>query len=238
VLLAAYAVVERRAGESALVPRDVIANRDFGAACLAVLCMSAVFFAALLYLPQFMTKALGYDALKAGAGLLPMMGMFAIVSFVAGQLYERVQPKLIVGLGAACIAVGIFILSFIGAGDGYTTLMPGMFILGTGIGLFYSTVTTAGVTALDPSRAALAGGIIYMFQIAGGSIGLGLNTAIVTSAPSGLIGFVDGITDAFVVDGALAVVGLVIAVLFIGGKVDLQRLRHYRPHLHRAPHPG
>jgi EmrB/QacA subfamily drug resistance transporter len=238
VLLAAYALVERRAGESALVPRDVIANRAFGAACLAVLCMSAVFFAALLYLPQFMTKALDYDALKAGAGLLPMMGMFAIVSFVAGQLYDRLQPKLIVALGAACITVGIFILSFIGAGDGYTALMPGMFILGTGIGLFYSTVTTAGVTALDPSRAALAGGIIYMFQIAGGSIGLGLNTAIVTAEPAGVLGFVDGMNDAFRVDAALAAVGFVIAVLFIGGRVDLERLRHYRPHLHRAPHPG
>jgi hypothetical protein len=41
-------------------------------------------------------------------------------------------------------------------------------------------VTTAGVTALDPSRASLAGGLIYMFQIAGGAVGLAITTTIFT----------------------------------------------------------
>ena len=78
VLLAAFVVIERRAGERALIPRDVMANRGFRAACLATLLMSAIFFAALLYLPQFMQKILGWDPLEAGAGLLPMMGVFAV----------------------------------------------------------------------------------------------------------------------------------------------------------------
>ena len=51
---------------------------------------------------------------------------------------------------------------------------------GIGAGFFYSSVTTAAVTALDPSRASLAGGLIYMFQIAGGAIGLGITTTIFT----------------------------------------------------------
>jgi len=50
------------------------------------------------------------------------------------------------------------------------------------VGLFFSSATTAGVTALDPARASLAGGVLYMFQVAGGSIGLGLTTAIFTAA--------------------------------------------------------
>jgi EmrB/QacA subfamily drug resistance transporter len=234
-LLVAFAFIERGMGPSALVPRDVIGNGNFAAACLAVLCMSAVFFAALLYLPQFMVKALDYSALKSGVGLLPMMGTFAAISFAAGPLYERLGPKVVVSAGAACITVGMFLLTLIEASDGYGALMPGMFVLGAGIGLFYSSVTTAGVTALDASRGSLAGGIVYMFQIAGGAVGLGLNTAIVTSDAGGGVGeFVDGITDAFRVDAALALAGLVIALLFVGGKVHVERLREYRPHLHRA----
>jgi hypothetical protein len=38
------------------------------------------------------------------------------------------------------------------------------------------------VTALDPSRASLAGGIVYMFQVAGGSVGLGLTTTVFVTA--------------------------------------------------------
>ena len=53
---------------------------------------------------------------------------------------------------------------------------------GAGVGLFLSSITTAAVTALDPSRSSLAGGIVYMFQVAGGAIGLGLTTTVFTTA--------------------------------------------------------
>ena len=109
-ILALFAVAVRAAGrlrrrrgrasaERALVPRDVLRNRTFAGACLAVLLMSAIFFSALLYLPQFMTSALGYSAVRSGAGLLPMMGVFAVTSFVAGSLYDRLGARLIVGVG-------------------------------------------------------------------------------------------------------------------------------------------
>jgi EmrB/QacA subfamily drug resistance transporter len=236
-LVAVFALVERRVGESALVPSSVIGNANFRAACLSVLLMSAVFFAALLYLPQFMTKALGYDALKAGAGLLPMMATFAAVSFIAGPLYGRVGAKAVVSAGAGCIVVGMFLLSLIGAGDDYGSLLVGMFVLGAGIGLFYSSVTTAGVTALDPSQASLAGGIVYMFQVGGGVVGLAVNTAIVTSDSGGsIVKFVDGIADAFRVDAVLALGGFLVALLFVGGRVSAEVVRAHRPHLHRA-HP-
>jgi EmrB/QacA subfamily drug resistance transporter len=181
-MLVGFGLIERRMGESALIPRDVIANRDFATACLAVLLMSAVFFASLLYLPQFMQKILGYSPLRSGVGLVPMMGTFAITSFIAGPLYEKLGAKLIVSLGCAAITVGILLLSLIGSDSEYAGLVPGMLVLGVGIGLFYSSITTAGVTALDASRSGLAGGIVYMFQIAGGSVGLGLNTTIFTSS--------------------------------------------------------
>lgn len=212
VSLAAFTFVERRAGERALVPRDVLQNRQFAAAALTVLMMSAIFFSALLYLPQFFTKALGWSALRSGAGLLPLMGVFAATSFVAGPLYERIGAKWIVSLGAAGLAVGMFLLSFVDSGSTYASLVPGMIVLGVGVGLFYSSITTAGVTALDPSRSSLAGGIIYMCQIAGGAVGLGINTAIVTSSSN----LATGISTAFVVDGILAVLGLLVAVAYVG----------------------
>ena len=91
-----------------------------------------------------------------------------------------------------------------------------MVVLGIGVGLFYSSITTAAVTALGAARASLAGGLVYMFQIAGGSIGLGLNTAIVITAPT----LVDGINSAFLVNAILAICGLAVAVLFVGGNID------------------
>jgi EmrB/QacA subfamily drug resistance transporter len=234
LLVVFFVFVERRAGERALVPGSVIGNANFRAACLSVLLMSVVFFAALLFLPQFMTKALGYDTLKAGAGLLPMMVTFAVVSFIAGPLYGRLGAKAVVSGGAAFITVGIFLLSRIQFGDDYGALIVGMVVLGAGIGLFYSSVTTAAVTALDPSQASLAGGIVYMFQVAGGVVGLAVNTAIVTSDNATIAEFVDGISNAFTIDAILALLAFLVAIVFVGGRMSVEELQAHRPHLHRA----
>lgn len=91
-----------------------------------------------------------------------------------------------------------------------------MIVLGIGIGSFYPTATTAGVTALDESQASLAGGIIYMFQIAGGSIGLGLTTTVFSGS---IPPFVDGFQAAFRLDAGLALLGLAVVALFVGGSL-------------------
>jgi EmrB/QacA subfamily drug resistance transporter len=105
VLLIAFVPIERRAGTHALVPRAVMANESFRASCLAILLMSATFFAALLYLPQFMQHQLGYSPLAAGVGLLPFLATFAGVSFVAGPLYERLHRRFAVHLLARRLAL-------------------------------------------------------------------------------------------------------------------------------------
>ena len=220
---------ERRVGDNALVPRHVLANRTFFAASIATLAMSAIFFAALVYLPQFFTKHLSYSAAGAGAGLLPMMGVFALTSFVSGSLYTRLGAKLILSIGALCLTGGMYLLSWISVAPTYGAVIPGMVVTGIGVGLFYSSITTVGITALDPSMSSLAGAIIYMCQIAGGAVGLGLNTAIVVSAST----LVEGIHFAFLVNTGLALIGLAVTVLFIGGQIDKATLDKL-VHRHRA----
>ena len=263
LLLIAFGFVERRAGPRALVPREVMGNPAFRAACLTTLFMSAVFFVVILFLPQFMQKILGYTPLEAGAGLLPLMGVFAVTSFGAGPLYERLGAKATVGAGAALVALGMFLISLVERDSGWASLVPGMVVTGLGIGLFYPSITTAAVTVVDPSRSSLAGGIVYMFQIAGGSVGLGLTTTVFTTASQDSLqrdaanlsekeieevqgalagtesgaeivarqgkaageqllevvrdAFVSGLNWSFRLVALLALTGLVLAVLFVGG---------------------
>lgn len=216
LLVIAFLPIERRAGRHALVPSEVMRNESFRASCLAILFMSATFFAALLYLPQFMEKQLGYSPLEAGVGMLPFLATFALVSFVAGPLYERVGAKRLSTFGAACITVAPFLFSQVDVDSGYDSLIVGMVVLGVGIGSFYPTATTAGVTSVDESQTSLAGGIVYMFQIAGGSIGLGLTTAVFSSE---VPPFADGIQAAFRLDAALSAIGFLIVLFFVGGRL-------------------
>jgi EmrB/QacA subfamily drug resistance transporter len=215
ILIVAFVRIERRAGMNALIPRAVMSNESFRASCVAITLMSATFFAALLYLPQFMQKHLDYSPLEAGVGVLPFLATFALVSFIAGPLYNRLGAKPLAVVGAACITIAPFLFSQVTESSGYAALVPGMFVLGIGIGSFYPTATTAGVTSVDESQSSLAGGILYMCQIAGGAIGLGLTTTIFSAQES----FVDGIQAAFRLDAALSLIGFLIALFFVGGRL-------------------
>jgi len=55
-----------------------------------------------------------------------------------------------------------------------------------------------------------------MAQIAGGSIGLGLTTTVFSAA---IPPFVDGVQAGFRLDAALSLVGLLIALGFVGGRI-------------------
>jgi EmrB/QacA subfamily drug resistance transporter len=220
VLVLAFVPIERRAGAHALVPREIMRNRSFTASCVAILFMSATFFASLLYLPQLMEKQFGYSPLQAGVGILPFLGVFAVVSFIAGPLYNRLGAKPLAVFGAACITLAPFLFSQVDGGSSYGSLVPGMVVLGLGVGSFYPTATTAGVTSVDDSQTSLAGGIVYMFQIAGGSIGLGLTTTVFSAA---VPPFVDGVQAGFRLDAALSLVGLLVSLLFVGGTLFSRR---------------
>jgi EmrB/QacA subfamily drug resistance transporter len=231
VLMVALVVTEHHTGPWALIPRDVASNGRFRAAVVAVLFMSMTFFTALVYLPQYMEKLLGFSALGAGLGMLPMMILFGATSFVAGTLYERFGGKRVVVLGSACLPVAMLLLSLVQTDSGYAVLVPGMVVLGVGTGLFYSAVFTSAVSVLDEARASLASGIVYMLQVAGGSVGLGIATTIVTgsvgpvSRAGGQVAaaFVHGLQLSFRVSAVVATVGFLIALLYVGGPIATLR---------------
>ena len=228
LLLVTFAVIEGRKGDAALVPRRVTKSRQFSRAVLSVTLMSATFFGILVYIPQFLQKELGWSALEAGAGLLPMLLIFAGTSFLAGPLYNRVGARLVTGAGGICLTAGALGLALAITSD-YPLLIPGLLLAGIGVGLYYSAITTVAVTAVSSEDNSLAGGIAYMGNVAGGSIGLGLNTAIVLSASS----FAEGIRIAFFVDAALGLVATAIVLVSLQGKGAPY---HGHLHLHHRAH--
>ena len=107
-----------------------------------------------------------------------MLGLFAVMSFDRGRLYDRVGAKATIDRGLRLPRRRAVPALADRRRRRLRALVPGLAVTGIGVGLFYPSITTAAVTALDQARSSLAGGLIYMFQIAGGAIGLGLTTAI------------------------------------------------------------
>jgi EmrB/QacA subfamily drug resistance transporter len=182
LLMAAFPFLERRAGETALVPGDIIRNPGIAIACATRALMAPAYAAAVLYLPQIMQKLMNLSPLEAGVGMLPMLGAYAVVSFLVGAFAAKLDPRLGAIVGLAALAAGPFFMAQFDVAAGYTSLVLGMVLFGIGLGLYMPSITTEAVQADDRDRKSLAAGLTLMAQFVGGAIGLGITTTIVASS--------------------------------------------------------
>ncbi|WP_444889950.1 MFS transporter [Microbulbifer sp. DLAB2-AA] len=215
VFICLFIIVEKRNQEVALIPADIVSNKIFSLVSLVTLLSAVMFFAVILFLPQFLIEYLGFTAVQSGIGMIPIMATFALTSYLSGVLHKQLGAKLLICGGLVCKGAGIFSLSYLKKETEYLELIPGLIILGIGIGLFNPAVTTAAISVVDSARSSLASAILYMFKIAGGALGLGINAAIVGFAPD----VVSGIGWAYTVNAYFALSAFVIAVFFLPGQL-------------------
>jgi EmrB/QacA subfamily drug resistance transporter len=173
--------VERRT-EEALIPEDVMTNIPFMLSATIMFSVIPALFTLLLYMPQYYEKFFDYSPLLAGASLVPMLFTFAVLAPVSGKIYNLMGPRLSIFIGMSLILIGTVSIIVFGFGSGYYSFLPGLIISGAGFGFAIPSITTAAVGAVRESRASLAGGIVYMFQLVGGALGLAVVTTIFTDA--------------------------------------------------------
>lgn len=180
-LLALFVSIERRAGETALIPGDMIRIHTVAVVCLLKVLFAPAYSATLLFLPQIMQKTLGLSPFAAGTGMLPMLGLYAVVSFFVAAAGHRLTAQFGIIAGLAGVTAGMVLLFTSQPDAGLLPLVPGMAMIGIGLGLFQPSTTTAAVEADGRGRKSLASGLTFMFQYVGGAVGVGLTTTVVAS---------------------------------------------------------
>ena len=100
VLLAAFAVIERRVAEP-MLPLELFRGRAFTGVQLAAFAVSASMFALFLYLTLYLQNYLGYSPLQAGLRYLPITLATFFVAPLAGVLLGAGARPLADGARAA-----------------------------------------------------------------------------------------------------------------------------------------
>lgn len=213
VALAAFPLIERRRADP-LIPRELLARREVRAAAVLMATTAPLFFVALLYVPQVLSKSVGLSPLETGAGMLPMQVTFALVAPLCGAIAARVGLKLPHASGLAVMALSAALFAVAGAATEYTALLPAMLLYGIGVGLAYPAVTALMMSAFGEARASLGAGALFMVELVIGGLASAAATTIVLSAVSGET----GLEVAYGGVGALAAIGAIVAALESPGR--------------------
>jgi EmrB/QacA subfamily drug resistance transporter len=175
--LPTFVWVENRV-KAPMVQFDLLSDRNFLAAVCVALIITFAMMGVFFFLALYMQDILGYSPLEAGVRFLPSTLMIVGVAPVAGRLSDRYGPRWLIAGGLVIVAASLFSFSRIAVDSGYLDLLPGFMLLGIGIAMTMSPMTSAAMNAVPVQKAGIASGVLSMFRMVGGSLGVAITGAI------------------------------------------------------------
>ena len=181
-LLAAFVLIERRAGQP-ITPLRLFRSRTRVGAYVSRVLVVGGMFGMFFFVTQYLQGVRQLGALDAGLAFLPMtLAMFAMVRAVP-RISARLGDGPMLAGGLSLALVGMVWLSRLATETPYVSgvALP-MVVLGVGMGAAFAPLTAAGLTHVAPADAGAASGLVNVAHQLGGSLGLGILVTVFAAA--------------------------------------------------------
>ena len=178
--LIAFVIAEQR-GAAPMVDFTFFRSRTFLGANLVAFIVSFAMLAQFFFLALYMQNILRYSPLQTGIRFLPATLVIIVMGPLAGRLTDRVGSRVPMTVGMLTVASALFIQSRLTVHSGYGLLLPGFILMGLGMGLVMSPMSTAAMNAVDRTKAGVASGVLSMSRMVGGTFGVAIMGALVTA---------------------------------------------------------
>jgi MFS family permease len=191
LILGAFVAHERRLGRRGGTPMldtTLFAQRSFSAGLLTQFTFwggQASFF---LVLALYLQAGRGLSAMTAGLVFTILAASYLVASMASEGLLQRFGPR-VLAVGALTLATGHALLlaavAEVGVGGSIAPLVPGLLVIGAGMGLVIAPLTTTILSGVDPQRAGAASGMLATTQNVGNAVGVAVTGVIFFGALHG-----------------------------------------------------
>ena len=184
LLLAGFVVHQRRLlrrGGSPLVDMGLFGHRSFSAGLLTQLSFWAGQASFFVVLALYLQNGRGLHPLPAGLVFTILAAAYVAASMRAPRLTAR-HGRGVIAVGALVLAAGhallIVAVSAIGVGGALIALVPGLVLVGAGMGLVLAPLASTILQSLEPERAGAASGMLTTMQNVGNALGVAVTGVI------------------------------------------------------------
>jgi predicted MFS family arabinose efflux permease len=179
VTLVAFGLWEARA-KSPMLQLKFFKNPTFLGSNLVAVAVSFGLFGMLFFLALFMQNVQGYSATGAGVRQLPATLAIMVSAIIAGRIVGRIGARLPITIGMTIMGGAILAFTGVQATTPYSSFWWILTVMGIGIGLVMSPMTTAVMSTVPAARAGMASGTLNTTRQVGGVFGIALLGSIVT----------------------------------------------------------
>jgi predicted MFS family arabinose efflux permease len=218
VALAAFVAVERATARP-MLDLALFRNRTFAGATAIVALLACGPFGAFVYVTLFLLDAQRRDPVEAGLVLAPLALVSFVVSAAAGRASERVPLRGALVAGMLITAAGVLGLrAGISEDASWLALLPGLVVIGVGVGLANPLVTFAHLGVLPPAQGGLASALNNTARQIGLAIGIAVLGALLEAGlrdGGGGRAFADGVGELLLISAGLSLLGALAAALLV-----------------------
>jgi len=165
-------VLWERASSHPMLNMHFFRRRRFSAAVSSVGMVMFGLFGALFVLTQYLQFSLGFSALQAGIRVLPAAGAIAVMAPLSTILVRAIGTRFTVAAGLLIVAGGLWQVSTVSTATTYLGILPGMVLLGVGVGLAIPSATESVMGSLPGGDTGVGAATNGAFLQVGGALGV------------------------------------------------------------------
>lgn len=211
-----------------MLDMDIFRSWPFSAAILSAMFNYMCVYTVTFLVPFYLIQVRNMSSKQAGLVMTTQPVVMALVAPLSGTISDRIGTRLVATPGMAVLAVGLLVLSGLGAHTHIGYLMVGLAVIGLGVGLFASPNNSAVLGCGAPQRRGIASGVLATARNIGMVLGIGLAGAILSTSRAAVRDQTNGSLLGIKL-GLMAGAGLAIIGMFLSAIRDYPQATSARP---------
>jgi EmrB/QacA subfamily drug resistance transporter len=179
VLLAVFALVERRAREP-ILPFDLLHNQTVASSVACMALVGAAMFGTISFVPLFVQGVIGTTATSSGVVLTPLILGAVVTSFLSGQIVSRTgryRPNTLIG--PVLLGIGELLLWRLGVNATNAEAARAMVVAGVGLGMMMQIFVLSVQNSVSRAQMGSATALTQFSRSIGSTLGVALMGVIV-----------------------------------------------------------
>lgn len=182
VATAGFAAWELRRRDASLLDVRLFRERGLAGGSITLVVIFAVQAGISVVLFPFLQAVVGWSGLVSAAALMPIAVSMMTAAGLAPRLAERIGPRATMITGIAMTGVSLALMAvFVSVDGGYVSILPGLVVMGIGLGLAMVPSTEAITRSLPREKQGVASALNDVTREFGTALGVAMLGALLSA---------------------------------------------------------